>query len=206
MSRKLSLLEKYEINIEKLDYGYIESCSDGSELEKIYKILLSNEEGCYPHLTETAKSRLAVVKPNSKYLRSEEKLQSRYLADHKVQEELNNGLGEFVRTFNKNCNANEMEEIQLDIELPSIPIRGENTVEEVPINQGNRDLMQGKIEEIRTESLSHGQLIELEAIHRNRGNNIYRAKEYKEAVDEYSNCIRIFPTPNGYNNRAASCE
>lgn len=207
MSKRLSLLERYEIDIEKLDYGYIAECENGCELEMIYKILLSNEEGFYPDLTAAAKERLAIVKPSSKYLRTEEKVLARDCAHSAVREEVQNSVEEFLKSFKRegeNCNERGSQ-----VELPCIPIRGapasgENTIEIVPINQKGREL--GRIEEIRTETLNEKELKELESIHKNRGNSFYRAKEYEEALVEYGKCIQILPTPTAYNNRAITCE
>lgn len=202
MSRKISLLERYEIDIEKLDYGYIAQCENPSELEKIYKILLSNEEGFYPDLTEAAKRRLREVKPNSKCLRTEEKVVPLNWAEEELKEEVQGELNKFLQRVTKETAANETKEI----EVPCVPIRSENLIENVPINQRKREENSMKIEEIRTESLSPAQLKELEGIHRNRGNNFYRAKEYQEALEEYRKCLEILPTGNGYNNRAATCK
>uniref|UniRef100_A0A8D8G5A3 Sperm-associated antigen 1 n=1 Tax=Culex pipiens TaxID=7175 RepID=A0A8D8G5A3_CULPI len=63
------LLEKYDLLLEHLDFGYIGRCSDGVELERIVKVLRSGEEGFFPQLTEFAEQQLRRVKPGSKLFR-----------------------------------------------------------------------------------------------------------------------------------------
>lgn len=205
MSKRRSLLEKYDIDIKKLDYSYIETCENEKELEKIYKILLSNEEGYYPDLTETAKRRLATVKPNSKCLRGEEHVLKRSSMEAELQDKVQCEIDNFLKAVT--VDEDEKSDIKVQLELPLIPIRGENTIETVPINGKYAKVENsGRIEEIRMESLTQGQLSQLETVHRNRGNNSYRAKEYEEALAEYGRCITILPTAHSYNNRAITSE
>ncbi|XP_055607603.1 sperm-associated antigen 1 [Uranotaenia lowii] len=65
------LLEKYNVLLEHLDFGYIRASTDGREMEKIVKILRSGQEGFYPQLTDLAVDRLRQLKPDSKLLRTE---------------------------------------------------------------------------------------------------------------------------------------
>jgi sperm-associated antigen 1 len=69
---KRTLLQKYEIPIEFLDFSYIKNCSDVKLLEKIVKILRSGEEGFYPDLTKCAEEKLKSLMPDSKMFRIEE--------------------------------------------------------------------------------------------------------------------------------------
>lgn len=78
MSTKKSLIEKYDISISHLDFAYIEKCSNSREMEKIVTILRSGEEGFYPDLTKKAEEKLAELNPNSKCLRTEEPLLTKY--------------------------------------------------------------------------------------------------------------------------------
>ncbi|XP_049842706.1 sperm-associated antigen 1 isoform X2 [Schistocerca gregaria] len=71
-SKKQTLLEKYDIPVEHLNFEYVEKCNDEKELEKIVKILRSGEEGFYPQLIASAEARLRKVKPDSRVLRTEE--------------------------------------------------------------------------------------------------------------------------------------
>lgn len=66
-----TLLKKYDIPINHLDFDYIKSCENVKEIEKIVTVLKSGEEGYYPDLTNCALSKLKLLKPNSKVLREE---------------------------------------------------------------------------------------------------------------------------------------
>lgn len=71
MNAKKTLLEKYAIPIENLDFDYIKTCENLRELEKIIEILKSGEEGYYPDLTSFAEKRLNELDPDNRMLRTE---------------------------------------------------------------------------------------------------------------------------------------
>lgn len=66
-----SLLQKYNIPINHLDFDYIKTCDNVKEIERIVTILKSGEEGYYPDLVNCALDKLRSLKPNSKILREE---------------------------------------------------------------------------------------------------------------------------------------
>lgn len=66
-----SLLKKYDIPINHLDFDYIKSCGNVKEIERIVVVLKSGEEGHYPDLTNCALAKLKALNPNSKVLREE---------------------------------------------------------------------------------------------------------------------------------------
>lgn len=75
MNEKKSLLEKYSIPVDHLDFDYIRDCRNVRKLEKIIEILKSGEEGYYPDLTRFAEDRLMQVDPDNQMLRTELKCQ-----------------------------------------------------------------------------------------------------------------------------------
>lgn len=66
-----SLLKKYDIPIDHLDFDYIKTCQNVKEIERIYTILKSGEEGYYPDLTNCALAKLKSLNPKSRTLREE---------------------------------------------------------------------------------------------------------------------------------------
>lgn len=78
-TKRKTLLEKYDIPISYLDFGYVEKCSSFREMEKIVNILRSGEEGYYPDLTKAAEEKLRKLKPDSKLFRTEENLLNKNL-------------------------------------------------------------------------------------------------------------------------------
>lgn len=71
MNEKRTLLEKYSIPIEHLDFDYLRKCENVRELERIIEILRSGEEGYYPDLTNFAVDKLKEVDPDNRSLRNE---------------------------------------------------------------------------------------------------------------------------------------
>lgn len=66
-----SLLRKYDIPIDHLDFKYVNTCDNTKELEHILHILQSGEEGYYPDLLKCTENRLLQLNPNSKLLRKQ---------------------------------------------------------------------------------------------------------------------------------------
>jgi len=58
------------VDIEKLDFNYIEKCNDAATLKQIYEVLCSGKEGHYPELTQFAEKRLLEVDPKAKLSRA----------------------------------------------------------------------------------------------------------------------------------------
>lgn len=71
MNETKSLLAKYSIPVEHLDFDYIKTCEKVRELEKILEILKSGEEGYYPDLTKFAEEKLQELDPDNCMLRIE---------------------------------------------------------------------------------------------------------------------------------------
>lgn len=88
--KKQSLLNKYSIPIDHLDFKYIEACKYAKEIEKIVEILKSGEEGFYPDLTTCAENKLKELCPNSKLLRIEGPIKRQENMDKSEIECINN--------------------------------------------------------------------------------------------------------------------
>lgn len=69
---KRTLLQKYEIPVNHLDFDYVRECHDAKEIERMLLILRSGEEGYFPDLQRCTEQRLRVLNANSKLLREEE--------------------------------------------------------------------------------------------------------------------------------------
>lgn len=69
---KRTLLQKYEIPVNHLDFDYIRDCQDAKEVARMLLILRSGEEGYFPDLQRCTEQRLRVLNPGSKLLREEE--------------------------------------------------------------------------------------------------------------------------------------
>ncbi|XP_042214517.1 sperm-associated antigen 1-like [Homarus americanus] len=67
-SEKSSLLERFDLSVEQLDYSFVRDCEDSKTLERIIRVLRSGEEGSYPHLLRYTEEKLAMVYPQSRVL------------------------------------------------------------------------------------------------------------------------------------------
>lgn len=102
-----SLLKKYDIPVNHLDFSYVETCTNAKELEKIVKILRSGEEGFYPDLLKASEKRLEEINPKNKLLRKINPILSTTDLPNKQKTEIESNLNEWL----KNCKLanNELE-------------------------------------------------------------------------------------------------
>lgn len=96
-----SLLQKYEIPVEFLDFAYIKNCSDSKMLERIVKILQSGEEGFYPDLTKCAEEKLKSLKPNSKVFRVEEPALKKEFLDVETRNQIDGEMKSWISDMKK---------------------------------------------------------------------------------------------------------
>lgn len=123
-----SLLAKYGIPVQHLDYQYVKHCRNAKELEQILQILRSGEEGYYPDLTENVEEKLRQIKPKSKLLREGVTAITKEELGVPLNEQINVELHEFlekIRYYDKQLTRfgrkNSAESVQFNIR-PSHPI------------------------------------------------------------------------------------
>lgn len=92
-----ALLRKYGIPVAHLDFDYVEKCTNARELEKIYHILVSGEEGHFPQLLEMTEEKLKKLKPNSRYIRKETPMLKKECLNKDELNDLNSDLQEWLK-------------------------------------------------------------------------------------------------------------
>lgn len=245
---KKSLLEKYEIPVEFLDFEYVNKCQDARILEKIVKILRSGEEGFYPQLTQSAENKLMKLKPSSKIFRTETPAMRKECLDEneriKLDEEMSSWLQEMkeidckvkeiqpkvqseipirkARVVKEASEANskpaekiksldysKWDKFDVDAAVMKIDLEEERQRELVALKNKKNEKKATLIEEIvddEVECLSEFEKEHLSSKYKEKGNECYKAKEYDEAIKEYTQSLRIKKTAAAFNNRALICE
>jgi sperm-associated antigen 1 len=239
---KKTLLQKYEIPIEFLDFGYIKTCEDAKLLEKIVKILRSGEEGYYPDLTKFAVEKLKSIKPDSKVLRIED---SQPFLDHEKRAEIDDEMKAWIQEM-KTTDKIAMETKPLA--KPEPPIRTskvsqenspENASKEVERikstdyakwdkfdadaaelkidldEERQREIVELKnkknsekvklieeIEDVEVDCLTDFEKDRLSLKFKEKGNECFKAKDYEEAIREYTQSLRVKKSAAAFNNRA----
>ncbi|CAL8072945.1 unnamed protein product [Orchesella dallaii] len=94
--RKRSLLQKFNIPIEHIDFSYVKTCNDAQEVERILRILRSGEEGQYPDLERFVGERLEKLNPNSRLLRVEMPVLHTTQLNRLEQEAISSGLADWI--------------------------------------------------------------------------------------------------------------
>uniref|UniRef100_A0A1B0CE84 Sperm-associated antigen 1 n=1 Tax=Lutzomyia longipalpis TaxID=7200 RepID=A0A1B0CE84_LUTLO len=117
---KKTLLEKWEIPINHLDFDYVKQCTNPKELEKIYKILQSGEEGYYPELTKCTEEHLRALKPNSKVFRTEAPVLKKDHLDQETFQQIRQNLTKFSLSAKEKEKEVEGNPKKLKIEYPEV--------------------------------------------------------------------------------------
>ncbi|ODN05495.1 Sperm-associated antigen 1 [Orchesella cincta] len=130
--RKRTLLEKFNIPIEHVDFSYVKTCNDAREVERILRVLKSGEEGSYPDLQRFVEERLEKLNPNSRLLRVELPVLHTKELNQNEQEAINTGLAEWISDLSEQKEHRRTSKKQGDIfdfeenihESFPLPVRG----------------------------------------------------------------------------------
>lgn len=246
---KRTLLQKYEIPAEFLDFEYINLCNDPKMIERIVKILHSGEEGFYPDLTKCAEQKLKLLKPDSKMFRNElPALKVESLDEderNKIEDEMKSWIDEMkhqdavlkeikpmecqsmppircsiaskekshsTKKSYEKINSTDYEkwdkfdadaaELKIDLDEER---RRENVEEKNKKNLQESKLIE-VIEDDATDRLSNFDKDRLSKMYKERGNEAFKAKDYEEAIKEYTQSLRIKQNAASFNNRALICK
>ncbi|XP_030573541.1 sperm-associated antigen 1 isoform X2 [Drosophila novamexicana] len=120
MEKSKTLLEKYQIPINHLDFAYVEKCQNAREMEKIVMILRSGEEGYFPDLTRCAEEKLKQLKPDSKLFRIEEQIRSSNMLDKQELKPIYDWTNDIK---NKDSALNELKEESAELATDLPPVR-----------------------------------------------------------------------------------
>lgn len=246
--RKRSLLQKFDIPIEFLDFSYVKTCKDEKILEKIVKVLRSGEEGFYPDLTKCAEEKLKELKPESKLFRTEVPAMRKECLDEEKRRQFDDEMKSWIDDMKK------QDKLVKDIKplsKPEPPIRKTSKLGGTPAasstavdrikstdyakwdkfdveaaelkidldEERQRELVEVKnkknfektklIEEIgdaEVDCLSDFEKDHLSLQFKEKGNECFRAKEYDEAIKEYTQSLRVRKSAAAFNNRALVCK
>lgn len=245
---KRTLLQKYEIPVEFLDFPYIKNCNDSKMMERIVKILRSGEEGYYPDLTKCAEDRLKELKPNSKLLLKDSLVLRKECLDEEQRNQLENDMKTFVNEMKeqdkilneikpkkfkneppirapkiltdsskssenqkeriKSTDYNKWDKYDADAAVLKIDLDEERKKEAIEA-KNKKNLEKSKLIEViddDVDDLSDFERERLSLRFKERGNEAFKAKDYDEAIKEYTQSIKIKKTAAALNNRALVCK
>lgn len=242
-----TLLQKYEIPVENLDFSFIRDCQDAKIVERIVKILRSGQEGFYPDLTRCAEEKLKELKPHSKMFRVEEPALRKEVLDDDKREQLDCDMKSWIDEMKKQDKIVKEIKSVIKNEPPIRTVKEKNVDEsknsknherikstdydkwdkfdadaaELKIDfdeERQREMVECKnkrnsqktklIEEIMDDNveLSDFEKNRLSLQFKERGNEAFKAKDYEEAIKEYTQSIQIKRNAAALNNRALVCK
>ncbi|KAJ0065863.1 hypothetical protein NL108_000093, partial [Boleophthalmus pectinirostris] len=126
-----------KVPVEHLDYGYIDQCKDVTYLEKILKVLRSGEEGIYPNLISFCETRLELLDPKNRLLRTDKQAATAASLSKDEWGQIVNDFKMWQEESKKIEDSLKQQPLFTDITKENIPpIRGSN--QSVPLNKGIR--------------------------------------------------------------------
>ncbi|KAJ8917456.1 hypothetical protein NQ315_005503 [Exocentrus adspersus] len=220
-----SLLSKYRIPIQHFEYDYIEKCRDGKELEKILQVLASGEEGYFPDLVRVTEERLGKLKPKSRLLRKLLPVLNKNDVDKGELDDICKDLESFVTGISKRNKELEKRKVNsaLDCETAVRVYKEPSTdytawdkydpdTEILKMDLAEEVERKGAVQETTKirKSVSFNRFgTEAEAAfvadrEKEKGNEYFKAGDYEEALQCYTNSISSKPSTNNFNNRAVT--
>jgi tetratricopeptide (TPR) repeat protein len=239
--------KKYNIPLSHFEYKYIQNCTDGKELERIYKELISGEFGSFKELENLTLERIRNVKPNSQILRQDKApLDKSALPDDERQQldDFLNQMKDTKRTITNDHPNNGIDSLPIRSKsiisnsitpTPSAPVITSNNgrpkrivprsydewgkLDQKLSRESNSDTDDEEEEDEDDENekknlftnksrLSNqisdkSQRLKMAEQHRLNGNIAFKANNYQQSIDSYTNSIMLDKTnPVVYMNRA----
>ncbi|XP_050433292.1 RNA polymerase II-associated protein 3-like [Adelges cooleyi] len=150
-----TLLVKYGIPLNHIDFDYVSSCDDPKELKHIIQILESGEEGSYPQLLVATENRLRQIKPDASILsRRLSYAQKSSDLDHEEYDDVFSSIKDWIKSNDekKGPPPNDQKSVALTNGHDEIPVRrsidfttmfnSENAVHELNVPKKTNALQQ----------------------------------------------------------------
>ncbi|KAG8193044.1 hypothetical protein JTE90_028156 [Oedothorax gibbosus] len=239
-----TLMNKFNLSIDQLDYKYIENCQSVKQLERILRVLRSGEEGTYPHLLKFCENKLRDKDPLNKLLIVAEKAKhyaelsdsekkeiladmeqwSHEMSQYKTKSTATESVTKEIppirnqnrrMTLNSNksdvtldskvlkvkeCKPRSYEDwdkYNVDEELNKLDDKGEEEIDDI-----KEDTTMGLSKHVPITNLLQPEREKIAELERMKGNEAYKAQDYKEAEIYYTRSLSAYKTAKSLNNRA----
>ncbi|XP_050540522.1 RNA polymerase II-associated protein 3 [Daktulosphaira vitifoliae] len=142
-----SLLVKYGVPLEHLDFEYVSNCNDPKELKHIIQILESGEEGHYPKLIAAAENQLRNIKPDATILNRKPSyaLKSSDLLNSGVQDDVIDDIAKWIQK-----SKDEEQKLSQNIK----PVSLTNGHDEIPVRRSINFCTMFNSEKVEHESIA----------------------------------------------------
>ncbi|CAF0818380.1 unnamed protein product [Adineta ricciae] len=174
--------KKYNVPLNHIDDKYIQQCTDGIELEQIYKELIGGDVGAHPLLEQLTVDRIRNVRPNSDIVQHDRSSSEKSLQSN-------------------NYNA-----------VPSIPVMSNENQQTVPKsadywenhaqNVANEFSSDDENESTKNESNPTNKRLHLARQYFLNANTAYQSGDYQHAVDLYTKSLAVNENVTVFFNRA----
>ncbi|CAF0950852.1 unnamed protein product [Rotaria sordida] len=117
--------KKYNIPLSHFEHKYIQNCTDGKELERIYKELIGGEIGSFQDLEQLTLNRIRDIKPNSQILRKDKAPLDRSALPDEERQQLDDFLNQMKQ---KHRTSSIISKDHQNNGLDSVPIRSKSII------------------------------------------------------------------------------
>ncbi|CAF1219727.1 unnamed protein product [Adineta steineri] len=185
--------KKYNIPLTHIEHKYIEHCTDGIELERIYKELIGGEVGPYPLLEQLTLDRIRNIEPNSEILQQGKVpfVNSQYTDNiSSLRNTINDK--DTNRTSSISVINNDNHEI-----LPKSDTEWKEHEQKV-----SHDFDSSDGNDISDESYQINKRRHMARQHRLNGNTAFYSDHYQQSIDLYTESLSLDENIFTYYNRA----
>lgn len=200
----------YDVN--QLDFEYLKTCEDVTELRYLLSILKSGKEGIFSHLEDAFEAKIIALSPDSAPI-SKSDIES-YFADWSI--ELKQKDIDLKAAINPTHSTTPKTSTQPPSKQPSNRIKSTDfrswdkldiqkeldaVQQNVPKSSEKTQFATPKIPVTFDHSYSPQERAVLADHEKHKGNECYKAQELDDAITYYSRSIHLHPVPNVYTNR-----
>jgi tetratricopeptide (TPR) repeat protein len=173
-----------EVDVDKLDFAFVESCSDWKQLYQVLRVLKSGKEGFFPDLERVTETKLLNVMPD--------KIKKRYLAVKssasplqiaEAEQELVSWLTSAAMIDQQLKGASDRANQQIDT------CNSEYWKMLQSLNKNQASKLVSLRKELRCDEMSPIQRERKAEIERRKGNESFKAFDYSTALSHYSKSL-----------------
>ncbi|UJR21886.1 hypothetical protein I4U23_024958 [Adineta vaga] len=186
--------KKYNIPLTHLEHRYIQQCTDGLELEQIYKELIGGEVGIFPLLVQLTIDRIRSIQPNSEILQQDKRsldisLQTINISTSENQQNNNNSTSSIPVMSNNNQQS-----------VPKTNAEWENHAQSIS-HEFNSDI-DDDTDQTKNESYETNKRRHIARQYRLNANTAFQSNNYQRSIDLYTESLALDENIIAYFNRA----
>ncbi|KAJ3220267.1 Sperm associated antigen 1 [Dinochytrium kinnereticum] len=195
---------QFEYDISELDYSFVKDCKDSGHLKRLLRVLRTGREGYYPALEKAFEEKIALLDGSSYSVRAENRATLEQVSSLKAE------VGDWEKSINESderlksgktsqrtlFSRPSVRFSQNDPDLDTADVEGED------ISASNEIIGSVWKDDHSSSNVQEEESMYLAEIERIKGNECLKAGEIQEAIEFYTQSLKLCRRPKLYTNRA----